>query len=44
MPKLEVFLSHRTTEARFADLIKERQEAGAEEAENVAPRASVGSY
>jgi hypothetical protein len=24
MPKLEVFLSHRTTEARFADLIKER--------------------
>jgi hypothetical protein len=26
MPKLEVFLSHRTTEARFADLIKERLE------------------
>jgi hypothetical protein len=24
MPKLEVFLSHRTTEARFADLIEER--------------------
>jgi hypothetical protein len=26
MPKLEVFLSHRTTEARFADLIKKRLE------------------
>jgi hypothetical protein len=26
MPKLEVFLSHRTTEARFADLIKARLE------------------
>jgi hypothetical protein len=26
MPKLEVFLSHRATEARFADLIKERLE------------------
>lgn len=26
MPKLEAFLSHRTTEARFADLIKERLE------------------
>ena len=24
MPKLEVFLSHRTTEMRFADLIKAR--------------------
>ena len=40
----EIDYIRRQVEVGIADLIKERQEAGAEEAENVAPRASVGSY
>ena len=39
----EIDYIRRQVEVGIADLIKERQDGGGEEAENVAPRASVGS-